>query len=89
MNRAAGRGGWLVVSLRLDDGEEVPMIVDTGAPGILLDKSLAPKLGARLGRTTILSFVGKQSVGVYAAPRLHLGGVPLMTGSNVVVCNLK
>ena len=89
MNRAAGRGGWLVVSLRLDDGEEVPMIVDTGAPGILLDKSLAPKLGARLGRTTILSFVGKQSVGVYAAPRLPLGGVPLMTGSNVIVCDLE
>ena len=89
INKEAGRGGWLVVTLRLEGGEEVPMIMDTGAPMILLDKSLLPELGDRRSNTTIYSFHGKQVGGVYAAPRFYLGSVPLMSGSNLIVCDLK
>ena len=63
------------------------MILDTGAPLILLDESLAPKLGNRLGTTTVRSFHGKLAAGVYAAPRFYLGSVPLLTGSNLIVCH--
>ena len=65
------------------------MVVDTGSPVMLLDKSLESKLGARLDTTTVHSFVGKYGAGVYAAPRIFLGNVPLLTGSNVIVCDFK
>src|SRR5512147_1069796 len=53
LNEDAGRGGWIIVMLRLESGEELPFIVDTGASGTLLDKSLEPKLGKRSGKLTI------------------------------------
>ncbi len=89
LNPEAGRGGLLIIPLRLADGEELPMIVDTGAPGTLLDQSLAPKLGKRLGRMTIYSFLGKQEAGIYAAPKLYLGNVRLTGGSNVLTTDFK
>jgi hypothetical protein len=89
MNKEAGRGGWLIVSVRLESGEELPMIVDTGAPIMLLDTCLAPRLGTRLDTTIIRSFRGEQSGGVYAAPKFYLGSVPLLTGSNLIVCNFS
>lgn len=89
MNQGAGGGSLLIVKLRLEDGGDLPMILDTGAPVTLLDKSLESKLGTRLGTTTVHSFVTKQAAGVYPAPRLYLGGVPLLAGSNVLVCQLK
>ncbi len=49
MNKEAGRGNWLFVTLRLESGEELPFFVDTGMTLTLLDKSLEPKLGKRLG----------------------------------------
>ena len=38
----------LNVTLRLENGEKLPFVVDTGSPGTLFDKSLVPKLGGRL-----------------------------------------
>jgi hypothetical protein len=52
----AGRGNWLIVTLRLENGEKLPFMVDTGCPITGLDKSLEPKLGTCLGTTTVSSF---------------------------------
>ena len=51
ISKDAGRGGFLVVTVRLEDGQKLPMILDTGAGGTLFDKSLEPKLGKPLGTT--------------------------------------
>ena len=65
------------------------MIVDTGAPITLLDKSLVPKLGKRLQSAAILTFRGKRRAGIYPAPKLYLGNVQLLTWTNVVTSDLR
>lgn len=90
MNQEAGQGGLLIVTLRLESGEKLPFMVDTGASGTGFDKSLEPKLGKRLGTGTAWHFGDKQEGGAYAAPRLYLAGIPLMmTGANVFTYDLR
>jgi len=85
MNKEAGRGGLLMVTVRLADGEKLPLVVDTGSPVTAFDKSLEPRLGKRLDTGTLWNFGVEQNVGVYALPKLYLGNVPLQMGcSNVV-----
>ncbi len=85
MNKDAGRGGVLIVEVRLADGEKLPLVVDTGAPLTAFDKSVEPKLGERLYTATLLNFGVTQEAGVYAAPKLYLGNVALqMDGTNTV-----
>jgi hypothetical protein len=85
MNKDAGREGLLMLVVRLANGEKLPLVVDTGSPITALDKSLEPKLGQRLDTGTFSNFGVKQDVGVYAAPKLYLGNVPLQTaGTNVI-----
>lgn len=90
MNRDAGRGGHLLVTLRLENGRTLPFNVDTGAPITLLDTSLEPELGKRLA-TMPVGMVGhrKKASGRYAAPTFYLGDVPLTTGSNVFTYPFK
>jgi hypothetical protein len=45
MNKVAGRGDVLIVLVRLADGEKLPLVVDTGSPATVFDKSLESKLG--------------------------------------------
>src|SRR6202007_2461862 len=83
-------GGALTVALRLESGEELPFAVDTGAPITVFDKSLEPKLGKRLGTMPIIWASGdKQKSGIYATPKLYLGGVPLKPASYVFPCRIK
>ncbi len=89
MNKEAGRGNWLFVTLRLESGEELPFFVDTGATLTLLDQSLEPKLGKRLGTGRVIHFDSTSEAGIYAAPRIYLGSTPLMTGSNIMARDLK
>jgi hypothetical protein len=88
MNKDAGRGGRIIVTLRLEDGQELPFLVDTGSPLTLFDKSLEPKLGKRLGTMTINSLNGDkqqgQQGGRYAAPKLYFGNTLLVTGRRIV-----
>jgi len=49
LHKGAGRGDNLFVTLRLETGEELLFLVDTGSPCTFLDKSMDPKLGKRLG----------------------------------------
>jgi hypothetical protein len=89
MNKDAGRGGHLIVTLRLESGAELPVIVDTGSPMTILDKSLEPQLGPCLGAETLLNFGTQHEASDYAAPKLYLGNTPLVTDSNVLTCDLR
>jgi hypothetical protein len=90
MNKDAGRGNLLFVTLWLESGEELPFVVDTGATSTLLDKSLKPKLGKRRGTTTAASWDGvKHKVDLYVTPKLYLGSTPLMTHSEIWINDLK
>ena len=82
MNPDAGRAGELLVNLRLENGEEMPFILDTGSPGTLFDKTLASKLGWRLPIGNLNVPVGgeAQKSGVYLEPKLYLGTTRLKTG---------
>jgi len=89
INEDAGRGGLLIVTLRLGSGEELPLIVDTGTSGTIFDKSLEQKLGKSLGTTTIQSWGVKKKENIYATPKLYLGEVPLMTDRRTLSYDLK
>jgi Aspartyl protease len=90
---AKGTGGSLpiIVTLRMEDGGELPCIVDTGSPITCLDLSLEPKLGRRLGKENLWSLdTGTNTVtGVYAAPKLFLGNTPLWKGGRVAIYDCK
>jgi len=90
MNEMAGRGGVLIVTLRLENGQKLPFIVDTGTSGTLIDKSLEPKLGKPIATAVHQSWGVKGTNNAYAAPKLYLGGVPLMmTGPAVVAYDFR
>src|SRR5580765_1562062 len=42
MNQNAGRGRLIILPVRLETGEELPFMLDTGASGTCFDKSLEP-----------------------------------------------
>jgi hypothetical protein len=89
LNKKAGRGGWLILNIRIENGQELPFVVDTGSPITLLDPSLDTNLGKCLLLTTGGSPAGgKQKSGIYAAPKLFLGGVQLKTDTYVATYNL-
>jgi hypothetical protein len=90
INKNAGRGDHLFVTLRLEDGRSLPFSVDTGSPVTLIDTSLEPQLGRRFGTMPVgMVGHGKKASGLYAAPRLSVGEVPLMTGSNIFAYPFK
>jgi hypothetical protein len=81
----------IFLKLRLETGEELLFMLDTGAPGTILDKSLEAKLGKRLGsRKSAYGWKanGKPTFGIYAAPTLYLGNVRLQTGNQVYTDDL-
>jgi hypothetical protein len=89
LNKDAGRGGLLFVMLRLGSGEDLPFVVDTGTPITLLDVSIKPIFGKCLLTMTFHEQGGEQESGVYVAPQLHLGGIPLKTDSYVATFSFK
>lgn len=90
MNKDAGRGNELFVTVRLGNGEKLPFIIDTGAGGTLFDKSLEPQLGKCLGQSGISLFGVRSRGNVYSAPAMSLGKTPLMmTGPAIVTYDLK
>jgi hypothetical protein len=90
INKDAGRGGLLMVTVQLENGRELPMIVDTGAGSTVLDESLKSKLGKPLGTAPMHSVFGISTNNSYTAPKLYLGGAPLMmTGTAIVTWDVK
>jgi hypothetical protein len=89
INPEAGRGGWLLIKLKSDSGEELSFVVDTGAPQTILDRSFEPALGKRLGMKKLrYGFYQTTSGGIYAAPRLYLGNTQLLTGDRILTDDL-
>jgi len=90
MNKDAGRGNFIFITVRMHDGEALPFVLDTGAFSTLLDKSLEPKLGHRIDSGTLRVFGAAHRVGQYEAPALYVGGTALMmTGPYIFSDDLK
>ena len=84
LNKGAGRGEHIRVTLHLKSGQEIPVMVDTGSPDTMLDKSLNSKLGKRLGKETYrFPAMKKGTAATYRSPELYLGGTQLRIGKNV------
>lgn len=85
MDRPFGADGKIIVKLHMADGEELPLMVDTGAPCTILDESLAPKLGPQIGtRRAAFTFnLNAGACGIYRAPRLFAGAQQLLTGPRI------
>ena len=87
LGEKAGAKDPLILTLHLSDGQAVPCMVDTGTSFTTLDRSLKTFLGRRLRTERVqhpLSMFGVDRAGVYPAPKLYLGNVPLMTGPTVL-----
>jgi hypothetical protein len=90
-NENAGRGDWVRIKLHLQSGKELSLMVDTGGPHTVLDKSLEPLLGKRIGTGTWFEpfLGGLVKVGLYHAPKLYLGKTQLVTSSRVYTYDLQ
>jgi hypothetical protein len=90
MNKNAGRGADLATQLQLENGETITFLLDTGSSISLIDKSLEAKLGKRLGSKPMSMFgKNKQQSGIYAAPKLYLGKVQLLTDRRIYTYDFK
>lgn len=85
MNPGAGRGDWLIAMVRVNGGDPLPFIVDTGCPVTCLDQSLESQLGPRLTSAHFLNFGVRHEGGAYRPPQLSLGNTLLANGSKLVV----
>lgn len=90
MNRDAGRGNWLLVTVGLENGEQLLFKLDTGASITCFDKTLEPTLGKCLGTCVDWRFGDKADVNVYVAPKLYLRGSLLQTTTtNIITLDLE
>ena len=78
MNTDAGLGDWIIVNIRLANGENVPMVMDTGCPTTCFDTSFEPRLGQRIKTDVLWDFGAKSQINVYAAPKLFLTNTQLI-----------
>ena len=85
LNKDAGRGGLLFVTIRLDDGQKLPFVLDTGCPTTCFDQSLEPKLGKRIRSETLWAFGVRSQINVYPAPSLYLGKTLLIKTGRLIV----
>lgn len=79
LNRGAGRGDEILVTLHLENGPDMLFLLDTGATSILLDKSLETKLGMCFWSYHTKPWYGMQHHKLYRAPKLYLGDTELQT----------
>jgi hypothetical protein len=56
-------------------------LLDTGSPGVCLDKSLEPKLGKCLWIQPVHEFYGIKTMKLFRAQKLYLGNTQLQTGN--------
>jgi hypothetical protein len=63
--------------------------VDTGTPVTILDSSIEPELGNRVGAGDFSSPLGKRDSGIYPAPQLYLAGARLPKLPFICTSDLK
>ena len=85
LNKDAGRGGMVFITIRLDDGEKLPFVLDTGCPTTCIDQSLESKLGKRIQTKTLWAFGVRSHINVYHAPELYLGKTVLKKSGDFIV----
>jgi hypothetical protein len=94
IGETVGRGDPLVLHLRVSgprEETEVTFLLDTGWHVTTLDRSFERLLGSRRGKQRLIrafSERGVEQAHVYAAPRLYLGNVQLLTGPTVLTSDL-
>lgn len=90
MNKEAGREGWLIAMVRVNKGEPLPFVVDTGSPITCLDNSLESGLGKRLTDANYMNWGTSHPGGAYRPPEFYLGTTPLQkTGRFIVTVDCK
>src|ERR1700733_4582325 len=72
MNKDAGRGDFLMMTLRLENGEKLPFVVDTGMSITIFDNSLAPQLGKKIGDVGMGIWGQHTKSDLYLTPNLYL-----------------
>ncbi len=84
-NSGAGAGkDFLCVTVRLEDGQELLLAVESGQQFTSLDKSLEPKLGKSIGlRAVGNAWLGKRTFQEFPAPHLYFGNTRLVIGDYV------
>ena len=88
MNEDAGRGGWLLVTARLDSGREALLALDTGSSQTVFDKSFASNLTKLEVTAVIRGWDGNQNTTLYQMPRLELGGATLLVDGPAATIDL-
>ncbi len=78
-----------MVALRVDSGDNLLFVLDTGAPFTLLDNSLEPKLEKPLSSRKIHSPYGDLPGRFHKTPKLYLDDVQLQTGNKVMTVDLS
>ena len=90
MNKDAGDGQKLCLPLRMENGKELLLVVDTGSGATILDKSLAPMFTNYLGSAGVNNtWLGETSGDVYEAPKLYLGNTQLLVGNVIYLADLS
>jgi hypothetical protein len=86
INKEAGHGDWLYVTLHLENGQRLRFLVDTGSPYTILEKSLEPKLGRPFGNVKIPApwYGIDMKLRTYRSPALYLGNTRLVLGNRVL-----
>lgn len=78
MNESAGRWSWIVVKLRLEGGEEIPVMLSTASQLSVLDKSYESHLGRAWGKRkyeTVFMGIPKTKTGTeFKAPEVTIEG---------------
>jgi hypothetical protein len=86
----AGRGSLITLMVRMENGEPLPFILDTGTAITCLDQSLEPALGPMVGPATALHFGVRHDARLYRAPQFFLGRTPLrLTGTNIATFDFR
>jgi len=89
INPDAGRGNLILLKVRLQDGQEVSVVLDTGAGITCVDDSQTSKLGRSVGKITAHHWGKDSKQKLYAAPALYLAGARLRGGKTVMAMDFK
>lgn len=93
INKEAGHGQKLSLTLRMENGKELLLVVDTGSGGTILDRFLEPTLTnynyLGVSKVNFTWWSKAISVSVYEAPKVYLGNTQLLLGDVIYTADLS